>query len=252
MVRIRITQVFNMGYLDANAKQRGQVHSASEEAELQSKWEKERFETSEQLEQIWTDKLARSQEAVQAIESMLPEYPKEEGNDKEESTLDHLFDSPDPLVALHRLCPGGKGVTLSLLQCAQSRLQAQKEEASHECLGEMDERVPPRRVRTFRVIKCQDAIPLVPLPEHVPPGREGLNIRQAVKARSSLRTAQVTVWDAANLEGTLRKGECFLVTNLYPSAPGSWRGPDEDAEVFLQTRQGSMWIPISDPDPNSR
>lgn len=247
-LRIRITQVFDLGFLDVNAPERGMVHSASEEVDRQADWERERSEARTQLEQEYTMRLARLEETLQviaaAIDALGPAL-EEEVEASLDDKLDQLLDAADPPSVLHRLFPGDKGLTPTLLHRARERHAVLAQEVEHEMAADLDERVPPRRVRAFRVIRCEDAIP--PVPADDPSGRPGLLVRQARKARATGRTAQITVWGADQLD--LLVDQCFLVSNAIPSAPASWRAPDEHAEVFLQTRQGAQWIPISDPDP---
>ncbi len=265
------------------------ARSEAEEAQAAAEWANEREEWREKLQEAWNDKLRRTHLVVQLLvaarrvaggenranggtthgagdeddedgDAMMMDEAKPAYGFDTESVLDRLETSSDPSGVL-RTVPRLAARLPELIGAATQRQTALQREAHVELEAELDEKVAPRHVRSFRVVRFADYVPEAEA--------EAATSAVATMIKPCARMAQLTVWDAARLEGIagaaaeggggdgggggggevqLREGNVFAVTNLVPTSVGSWRSfEDPAAEVFLATRRDTSWIPLALP-----
>ena len=108
--------------------------------------------------------------------------------DNVDSTIDDLLRSHNPSLAL-RSMPSGH--IPHLAREAQLRLSQEMQDAQVETAAQLEDLVPARRVRDFRMARVVDA-------------REGRKERA--------RVGMVNVWEARALDGLLQEGRRYLVS----------------------------------------
>ncbi|KDN43004.1 hypothetical protein K437DRAFT_225895 [Tilletiaria anomala UBC 951] len=243
-MRVEIVRVYPMAYIDmlppeklGNKSVMSTARNEAEELQAAAEWTRDRDEWRTKLEHVWNQQMRRSHLICELLQAAQRHAKGKTENVEEEFNADEILDnlekSPDANMVLRKVPNLGRKINTLVDAAHQRKLQLQ-DEAHAELEAELDEKVGPRNVRSFRVIKAVDFFPR-------------LSEDDAADGRKSCaREAQLTVWDAANLvEGELKVGNCFMITSLVPVSTTAWRGPDDDAEIFLATRKDTKWIRLS-------
>ncbi|KAL4253568.1 Breast cancer type 2 susceptibility protein [Abortiporus biennis] len=157
---------------------------------------------------------------------------------------DLLYELEDPTKANETL----RGVSALdagwLSEGLRDKCKRDREKMSDDLERDLNALCPPRQVRNFRVIEVQDST---------------ISSTYSSNSSSAHLKAQLTVWDAlsfntsAEEDGLLiKEGQRFIVTNLLPTQPGSWRrksgsgsGGGGGIEIlYLMTRRDTKWIRV--------
>lgn len=144
----------------------------------------------------------------------------------------------------------------TLTTLAHERLRRAIDVYENDLEQEIDKICPPRKVRSFRLIRFRDVQPCdstikratcvnkeVTSPSRSPPLSlgQGLSRKRAACRRSLL----LHVWDIDKLSGgkdALILGHKYCVTNLIPTQKGAWMGgPDTETDVYLATTLDTRW-----------
>ncbi|PWN39841.1 hypothetical protein IE81DRAFT_294234 [Ceraceosorus guamensis] len=247
-MEIIVTRLFPIGYIDSADRGGGDAGQAITMTNVRSEAEEE------EQRQAWMQKLAdartRLEDEAQArlddlasLGSALHELAHEASYDAQisHSSNDELEDYFEQLCSakLH-IGHVPKSVLSALAELAANRLEDLKRQAQVELETRLARICPPRRSRSFRIIRFRDA------------GAEPVDRPDVWKGRRprSKRGVQLTVWDVEQLnELGLELGKRYCVTNLVPTQKHAWRGPDDDADAFLATRRETRWQKMEDMTP---
>ncbi|CAD6938114.1 unnamed protein product [Tilletia caries] len=258
---IVLTKVHPRGYVDVTSSSSssgggggnvGNARSESEELEAVRVWEgardaaqvkvgaemevrAERWEEVKELVEEWGERLgsASGAGAGSGMEEDSSSGAVDEACDR---LLTALPTDPDPRKLLKTAideCADQHYTPASLIARLQvllrERVQADRDEAVYQAQQTLAELCPPRRTRSFRVIRFVDAAV----------GAEGEgDVRQGQRSNNKLkrskRMVQLTLWDAVELDERLElvEGGRYLQ---------SWRGADVAADAYLCTRRNTTW-----------
>ncbi|KAK0563990.1 hypothetical protein OC861_004526 [Tilletia horrida] len=273
-----IAKVHPRGYIDVNGRESGQHQSLSnarseaEELEAETRWQialeetraavqaemgarAERWEEIKELVEEWGERLGSSSQegssrgdALEACERLLNELLSE-SNPRQ--VLKTAAEQSPPLSQ----------VIERLRDLVQERILEEQADVAHEAQRRIQELCPPRRTRSFQVVRIRDAIS----PAISSAADTGTGAAPASdKLRRCKRTVQLTVWDAAELArgegddgedvsgtssigGGLVEGGRYLVTQLQPMSRDRWRnaGADAEVDIYLCTRRNTTWRRVS-------
>ncbi|KZT56058.1 hypothetical protein CALCODRAFT_436314 [Calocera cornea HHB12733] len=225
MLHITVTKMFPIGYIDAfeEGKDRPIPRCQKEEDAAMDEWMKmwEREQANECKE--FEDRLHHLEALAERLDTacgykrvsrdLLPHWV--------DDVLDEFEDAPDvkSLIKLRN-----REELSCLATAAHAKLDRERQNAQKTIEVAMESRVPPRQVRSFQVACIEDV---------------------RTWRRTPMRTGQLTVWDIAGMgDDKVQPGRNYLVTNVMPTQKGSWRKPDVESEIFLQTTRGSSWMPV--------
>ena len=251
LMRVKITRLFPVAFVDIRPPPaEGESlppppppRNEADEIEAAAEWERNREDWQMKLQDEWSKRFKRSQSICQQLQELERQQRGKKVSDEAmraaerwdvDEVLEQIMNSADA-GAFIRSKPGILPLVSELLAAAKRQAHALQSTAQASLEDELNDKCPPRNVRSFRVIKFVDAYPEL--------AHDAIALKLATT--STTREAQLTVWDAVKLEGELKVGRQFVVSNLVPTSVGSWRSNDYiDAEVFLATRRDSQWIPL--------
>ncbi|CUA67485.1 Breast cancer type 2 susceptibility protein homolog [Rhizoctonia solani] len=228
LLDVIITKLFPIGFVETDEKGRStRPFDQSSEDAAQRAWEERRSNEASK----WQVQLEKRLERMKAATGRLRHLAKgasfndEETPEDGESFLEEFEDAEYDLDMLktRRFEP-----TLAawLAIAVQAKCDEAYERREEEMERELARTCPPRKVRNFRVIVIKDARPL---------------------QKPTERTAQLTAWDVLGFAAdTLCAGQRYLLANVQPSQPGSWRKNDFRGDIYLSTRRDTKWTAISD------
>ncbi|PWN51143.1 hypothetical protein IE53DRAFT_314445 [Violaceomyces palustris] len=261
-----ITQVYPYAYFDIDKGQTGQqsARGEAEESACKEAYERRYKETKAKLEQGWASKGRRLDRLLLALESVAEDVRDQETNpgiddggleEQARDLLSQLEWEDNPEMAVRQLVvqSGKLGLLPFLVQAARQKCYFEREDDGYALEAELSKLCPPRKVRNFRVVKFRDAR-LPPPATNLSNSESRMKLKEGDdeapgtmdKRRRSLRTVQLTVWDAINLGDGLEVGRRYIVTNLVPTQKSSWRGSDVEADIFLSTRRDTKWRLVDD------
>ncbi|EJU02787.1 hypothetical protein DACRYDRAFT_106843 [Dacryopinax primogenitus] len=223
MLHIVVTKLFEIGFIDSQVE--GQPRPVprcqkEEDAALDAwmkKCEKDQAELCKEFEDNLNklegllERLNRQAGYQQLSRDHLPAWA--------EDTLEELLEADDYRPLLQER---SRQDIIYLATAAQMKLDHDQTNARQLIERAMEQRHEPRQVRNFQVAWIEDARTCNRIP---------------------MRTGQLTVWDALSLD--LHERMQYVVTNLVPTQKSSWRKPDMESEVFLQTTRGTRWTPLT-------
>lgn len=241
-IEIELTRVFPVGHVD-DGSNGGEVRDEEAEAKAQREWDARREDCESRL----TNKMADELKPLDALQDLLASYAADRDGDdggtgsNEYSAADldllaaDLFEElltaerPASLLS-HHLAKAGHGMLLDkLLEVYSERGEKMRLEARGEMAKELDQLCPRRRVTSFRECRFVDG----------PAG--GATLQRPCRRRGQLKIRDIDKYP----EGLIAEGCKYRVTNLAPIKPSTWRGADEDADVFLTTRRETKWTRIA-------
>jgi len=245
-MNVVLTKVHPRGYVDANGGSSGSTSNArseAEEKEAADRWQTayeeaqaavqaemeakaERWEEVKELVDEWAERLCP--DAEKAVSRAL------QGDEAVERLIHRLLSEGDPRQVLKQAATDDSPPLSSLIGPVRAlvyqRAESERSDAVHAAQQRVAILCPPRRVRSFQVIRFRDAM-------------DETVLSATSKLLKSKRTTQLTVWDAAELneETQLVEGARYEVTNLYPIFKSSWKGADAAADSYLSTRRNTTW-----------
>ncbi|WFD44648.1 hypothetical protein MPSI1_003318 [Malassezia psittaci] len=219
---IVLDRVYPSGYQEGHKDARGiptyssKEHGFDQELELQADWQQKRKLAQEEVQKIV--------QRVRTILTWLESHTLACGliDDTEwkasQSLLGDLERRDDALDSLRAMEQDvSKQSTLSrLLVCARERDFALSTPTSPAYEAALNFLCAERLVRQRCVVRFHDARPL---------------------SKNIKRSVQLTTYDPPNLH----VGDRFIVTQLVPTQPRSWRGRDVEADAFLSTTRTTHW-----------
>ncbi|KAE8226243.1 hypothetical protein CF319_g1153 [Tilletia indica] len=258
-----LTKVHPKGYVDVNpSSSKGEggggnmsnARSEAEEVEAEEKWraEVDALQVGVQGEmeargERWVELGEIVEEWVERVGGAGPSDGEESGESGAEEACERtlatlLVEGEDARRVLKEASDSSPPLSTyihSLSTKLRARAQQDREDAVLEAQRKVQELCPPRRTRSFRVIRFVDAAAAIALDGEGGGGGAG----GQKKLKRSKRTVQLTLWDAAELEEKVElvEGGRYLVFNLQPIFKQSWRGADVAADVYLCTRRNTTW-----------
>ncbi|KAK0538936.1 hypothetical protein OC842_001133 [Tilletia horrida] len=247
-MHVVLTKVHPRGYVDVHGGNTGSTSNARSEAEerdAEERWQNayedarasvqadlearaERWEEVRELVDEWHERLSsfgtigsadgeREEECEKLINKLLVENSPRQ-------VLKAAADESPPLTSL----------ISRLRSMVASRVEQERGDAAYRAQHRLQELCPPRRTRSFQVVRFRDAV-------------EETGWTPSAKLKRCQRTVQLTVWDAAEVSETvdLVEGGRFVVSNLQPTLKQSWRGADVAADIYLCTRRNTVWRRVS-------
>ncbi|WFD00585.1 hypothetical protein MYAM1_003336 [Malassezia yamatoensis] len=229
---IVLDRVYPSGYQEGHKDARGipsyssKEHGLDQELELQADWQQKRKWAQEEVQKI----VQRVRTILTWLEShTIPSGQLEDSEWKGKRGHDANFSATQPLLgdlerrddALSSLRAmehdTSKQSTLSrLLVCARERDFALSTPNSPAYDAALNFLCAERLVRQRCVVRFHDARPL---------------------SKNIKRSVQLTTYDPPELQ----VGDRFIVTQLVPTQPRSWRGRDVEADAFLSTTRTTRW-----------
>ncbi|PVF98238.1 hypothetical protein CPB86DRAFT_853393 [Serendipita vermifera] len=200
----------------------------SEEQNERRAWQARRSDEESRLREEFAKNLERIEGFLARLESIAGSLSTKvtEGKysmpDNIEDLVIELEESEDPKALLRSQIPQ-TAAWMSLL--LKDRCNKQRENMAFEIESELAASFPPRNVKSARVLRVKDA---------------------CTNKKPALRTAQITVWDAAELGIPIVQGKTYMVANLVPNIPNAW-GKTIDGELFLSTRRDTRWKRVTLP-----
>ncbi|KAI0059444.1 hypothetical protein BV25DRAFT_1901580 [Artomyces pyxidatus] len=172
----------------------------------------------------WADKLQRK-----AVKNGIVFRPEED--DVPPANLEEQFDG---------LCNGDKFEQLLfrlkwdeagwLARYINERIEKEQETMNEDIERYLKDLVPPRDVRSFRILLLKDAV---------------------TSRRPANRIVELTVWNVLNLSfdeghkpGYFKEGQRFRITNLIPSQKSAWMDASVDSHIYLSTSRGTRWTKV--------
>ncbi|GAA6009516.1 hypothetical protein JCM11491_003587 [Sporobolomyces phaffii] len=221
---IVIEKIFELGYVDATRSNSG-TWGEVEERERAEEWERgrkrihDRMADAAERDGLQEDDLvALLQDAVQgACEDGLPS--RKGGQDPEIEDPDEIIERLENATSKRAVL---RELSLSSLQAclnsAVERATRSRDQAYHDLRQELDQKFPPRQIRSVRMMRIKDA-------------RDGAS-------GPSEREAILTVWDVKDYASDFfREGRRYQVTNTV--VKGNWQR--KIREITLHTRKESKW-----------
>ncbi|GAA5833550.1 hypothetical protein JCM5353_007958, partial [Sporobolomyces roseus] len=228
---IVVDKIFELGFVDAGRVSAG-TWGEEEELEKAEEWERGRKKIQNRMsndvdkEGTLEDHLVvLLQEAVQTscedggadpaqnVDSM------DDDEDDPDAILERLEEANNKRSILRKLPPRLLQACLSL---ASERALRSRTQAYDDLKQELDQKYPPRQIRSLRMMRIRDA-------------REGTDGR-------SDREAILTVWDVKDYATDFfREGKRYQVTNTV--AKGSWQRKHK--QITLHTRKESKWTRVA-------
>ncbi|KAK0549094.1 hypothetical protein OC846_004205 [Tilletia horrida] len=273
-----IAKVHPRGFIDVNGRESGQHQSLSnarseaEELEAETRWQ---IALEEARASVQADMEARA-ERWEEIKELVEEWGERLGSSSQEGLsrgdaleacerlLNELLSESNPRQVLKTAAEQRtllSQVIERLRNLVQERIQEEQADVAYEAQRRIQELCPPRRTRSFQVVRIRDAISPAISSEADTANGAG---PASDKLRRCKRTAQLTVWDAAELArgegadgedvsgtssigGGLVEGGRYLVTQLQPMSRDRWRnaGADAEVDIYLCTRRNTTWRRIS-------
>ncbi|KZV96393.1 hypothetical protein EXIGLDRAFT_833637 [Exidia glandulosa HHB12029] len=228
LVDIVIVKAYPAGFIEYHADgTKDGPRNEEEEREIQAQWQRKR---EREMERLRMELEKRMFEA----EAMLEKLKRIAGNGfspgEDDEMPDHIEDLYEEVSG--DLNPGARLKTVSARDAGwmaiflHEKTERDRQQGAYDMESELASACPERNVRSFRVLRVRDAQTL---------------------RRPTTRTAQLTVWDAAQLgKDVLVEGARFQITNVAPTQQRSWGGPSEaNAEIFLNTRKNSRFRKMS-------
>ncbi|KAH7338915.1 BRCA2, oligonucleotide/oligosaccharide-binding, domain 1-domain-containing protein [Rhizoctonia solani] len=228
LLDVIITKLFPIGFVETDEKGRsGRPFDQSAEDDAQRAWEERRANEASR----WRIQLEKRVERMRSATGRFRHLAKgasfnaEETPEDAEAFLDEFEEAEYDLDMLkaRKFEPASAAWLANAIRTKCDEVYERREE---EMEREIASVCPPRKVRNFRVVVIKDARPL-----QKPTGR----------------TAQLTAWDVLAF-GTeaLCVGQRYLLANVQPSQPGSWRKNELDSDIYLSTRRDTKWTAISE------
>ncbi|GAA5960527.1 hypothetical protein JCM3765_003665 [Sporobolomyces pararoseus] len=225
-IDIVIERVYDLGYVDAMRTSSG-TWGEAEEREKAEEWEKGRErifarmqDAAEKEGHDEDDLVALLQEAVQGACEDGPSGRQEsdaDGDDPEE-IVEKLGVASNKRAILRKLSPQSLQACLAV---ATERASRSRRQAYDDLKQELDQKYPPRQIRSVRMMRIRDA-------------REGAN-------GPFEREAILTVWDVKDYASDFfKEGKRYLVTNTI--VKGSWQRKHK--EIMLHTKKDSKWTKL--------
>ncbi|KAF9469825.1 hypothetical protein BDZ94DRAFT_1286396 [Collybia nuda] len=217
-------------------KNREGPRNSQEEARLEEQWKRRREIEASKIRSAFEKKQARYEGYIERLERRVGTH----FNPDEEATIDNFYDELED--------PAGAGAVLAgirpneagwLARHIHQQIQKEQEHLEEEITTELKvcsfhyllSICPPRDIRSFRILVVQDT---------------------CTRRRPANRRAQLTVWDALNLNffegregGAFDIGQRFLVTNLIPTQQRAWMDNEPGSDVYMCTRRDSRWTYMS-------
>lgn len=282
MMHLVATRIYPMAYIEEEMlKELRHAHNEEDEYRLESRWKEEREAARQSLKREKGEDVRRIERVVHVLEDELESLEDkivvsgEFCNDafqlfysalclaslihtynvasaeECEGILDAMLEasSPRSYIKLSHTIP-----TLTTL--AHERLHRALDAYENELEQEIDKICPPRKVRSFRLVRFRDVQPCDNTIRHSfrveedvkglsqsPPLSlgQGLSKKRAACRRSLL----LHIWDIDKMSGgkdALALGHKYRVTNLIPTQKGAWMGgPDTETDVYLATTRDTSW-----------
>ncbi|CAE6503053.1 unnamed protein product [Rhizoctonia solani] len=228
LLDVIVTKLFPVGFVETDEKGRsGRPFDQSAEDDAQRAWEERRANEASK----WRIHLEKRVERMRSATSRFKHLAKgasfnaEETPEDAESFLEEFEEAEFDLDMLktHKFESTSAAWLANAIHTKCDEVYERREEEMERELASV---CPPRKVRNFRVVVIKDARPL-----QNPTGR----------------TAQLTAWDVLAF-GTeaLRVGQRYLLANVQPSQPGSWRKNELGSDIYLSTRRDTKWTATSE------
>ncbi|KAJ1302729.1 hypothetical protein OPQ81_003043 [Rhizoctonia solani] len=228
LLDVIVTKLFPIGFVETDEKGRSsRPFDQSAEDEAQRAWEERRTNEASKLRIQLEKRLERMRTAAGRFRHLAKSasFNAEEIPEHAESFLEEFEEAEYDLDMLkaHKFEPTSAAWLADAVQTKCDAFYERREEAMER---ELASACPPRKVRNFRVVVIKDARPL---------------------QKPTERTAQLTAWDVLAFGvDALRIGQRYLLSNVQPSQPGSWRKNDFGGDIYLSTRRDTKWTAISE------
>lgn len=145
----------------------------------------------------------------------------------------------------------------TLTSLAHERYRRAIDQHEYEMEQETDKICPPRKVRSFRLIRFRDVQPCdvaIKLESgegseetRKPPVELGQGLSE--KRSACRRSLLLHVWDVDKMQGGKNAfvvGQKYRVSNLSPTQRGAWvGGPNAETDVYLTTRRDTKWTKLT-------
>ena len=250
-MEVQLTRVFPIGHVDVKdgapeAMSGGEVRDEQAEAQAQRQWEARREDCESQLAVKMESKLKQLDTLQDLLAGYAADWVPETspsrpiGSSPETSDLGDydlyaadlfevlLTSERQASVLSQELIKDKRGILLGkLLEVLSQRSDRIREDAQAEVVQELNQLCPPRRVMSFRECRFVDCA-------------AAETLRKPTK-----RTGQLKIRDIDHQpEGFIVEGGKYRVMNLVPVRLSSWRGADDDGDVFLTTRKDTKWVRV--------
>ncbi|CAE6514695.1 unnamed protein product [Rhizoctonia solani] len=228
LLDVIVTKLFPVGFVDTDENGRSsRPFDQSAEDDAQRAWEERRTNEASKWRLQLEKKLERMRSATGRFRHIAKgaSFNAEEIPEDAESFLEEFEEAEYDLDVLkaRKLEPTSAAWLADAIQTKCDEFYERREE---EMERELASTCPPRKVRNFRVVVIKDARAL---------------------RKSTERTAQLTAWDILAFgSDALRVGQRYLLSNVQPSQPGSWRKNDFGGDIYLSTRRDTKWTAISE------
>lgn len=251
-MEVQLTRVFPIGHVDVNdgapeAMSGGEVRDEEAEAQAQRHWEARREDCESRLASKMESKLKQLDTLQDLLASHAADWvPETSLGSSSSQDMSHLGDydlfaadlfevlltsERQSSVLSQELSKDKNGILLGkLLEVLSQRSDRIRADARAEVLEELNQLCPPRRVMSFRECRFVDCAAAAVLN----------NLRKPTK-----RTGQLKIRDIDHQpEGFIVQGGKYRVMNLVPVRLSSWRGADDEGDVFLTTRKDTKWTRV--------
>ncbi|KAG8763946.1 hypothetical protein FRC11_008273 [Ceratobasidium sp. 423] len=228
LLDVIVTRLFPIGFVETDEKGRSsRPFDQSAEDDAQRVWEERRTNEASKWRLHLEKKLERMSSATGRFKHLAKgaSFNAEEIPEDAEYFLEEFEEAEYDLDMLkaRKFEPTSAAWLADAVQTKYDEFYERREE---EMERELASTCPPRKVRNFRVVVIKDARSL---------------------RKPTERTAQLTAWDVLAF-GTdaLRVGQRYLLSNVQPSQPGSWRKNDFGGDIYLSTRRDTKWTAVSE------